>query len=103
MNGKKEKKKRKDGGNWGALPLDSLSSCSMGNSYAGGENALEAGNVASLMGKRGALCINENGKLGYWYLKLLKNWIQSSDERSSAEHAKLGRSSPSLSPRLCIS
>lgn len=74
-----------------------------GNSYAGGVNALEAGNAASLTGKRGALCINENGKLGYRYLKLLKNWTQNSDARYSAEHVKSGRSSPSLSPHLYIS
>jgi hypothetical protein len=74
-----------------------------GNSYAGGEDALEAGNAASLTGKRGALCINENGKLGYRYLKLLKNWIQNSDAQCSSEHVKSGRSSPSLSPHLYIS
>ena len=49
----------------------------------------------------GALCISENGKLGYGYPKLLKNWIQNSAARSSAEHASSGRSSPSLSCHPC--
>jgi hypothetical protein len=60
------------------------------------------GDAASLTGCS-ALCIRENGKLGYGYLKLLKNWIQNSVARSSAEHASSGRSFPSLSPLLCIS
>lgn len=52
MNGE-EAKMTGDGECGGALPPDSLSSlcsCSMGSSYAGGENALESGNVASLTG-----------------------------------------------------
>jgi hypothetical protein len=53
MNGEEAKMTGKDGEWEGALPPDSLSSlcsCSMGSSYAGGENALEAGEVASLTG-----------------------------------------------------
>lgn len=107
MNGEKAKLTG-EVGNWGgALPPDSLSplcSCSIGegSSYAGGENVLEAASgVCKFDGELYALV--KNGKLGYRYLKLLKNWIQNSAARSSAEHASSGRSSPSPSPLLCIS
>jgi hypothetical protein len=73
-------------------------------------NAVEAGYFASLAGRgkgsairTGYASMESGNRSGFRYQKLLKNWIQHSVSLSSAGHARQGRSSPSLSPRLYIS